>query len=189
MKLKELVNTFKDAMPVVKALSTDKLGEHHWGQIKGLIKKDFDIADPSFNLKALIDLNVNDYQEEIVAISIQAVQEDKLSNDLQALEDVWKATSFTIEVDEKTECPMLMKLDEIFAILDESLANINMVLGSRFVKPLRAEAEQWKKWIFTISDMIEAWQSCQLNWRYLENIFMKAADIRKSLPDETKKFE
>jgi dynein heavy chain len=30
---------------------------------------------------------------------------------------------------------------------------------------------------------------CQLNWRYLENIFMKAADIRKSLPDETKKFE
>jgi len=30
---------------------------------------------------------------------------------------------------------------------------------------------------------------CQLNWRYLENIFMKAADIRKSLPDETKMFE
>lgn len=74
-------------------------------------------------------------------------------------------------------------------MLDESLANINMVLGSRFVKPLRAEAEQWKKWILTISDMIEQWQMCQLNWRYLENIFMKAADIRKSLPDETKKFE
>jgi hypothetical protein len=60
-KLKELVTTFKDAMPVVKALSTDKLGEHHWGQIKGLIKKDFDIQDPNFNLKALIDLNVNEY--------------------------------------------------------------------------------------------------------------------------------
>jgi hypothetical protein len=69
-KLKGLVATFKDAMPVVKALSTDKLGEHHWGQIKGLIKKDFDIADPSFDLKSLIDLNVNEYQEEIVAISI-----------------------------------------------------------------------------------------------------------------------
>ena len=64
-----------------------------------------------------------------------------------------------------------------------------MVLGSRFVKPLRSEAEQWKKWIFTINDMIEQWQMCQLNWRYLENIFMRAADIRKSLPDETKKFE
>lgn len=66
-----------------------------------------------------------------------------------------------------------------------------MVLGSRFVKPLRPEAEQWKKWILTISEMIEEWQNCQLNWRYLENIFMKAgaADIKKNLPDETKKFE
>jgi hypothetical protein len=57
-------------MPVVKALSTDKLGTHHWDQIKGLIKKEFDIADPNFNLKNLIDLNVNEYQEDIVAISI-----------------------------------------------------------------------------------------------------------------------
>lgn len=137
----------------------------------------------------MIDLNVNDYQEDIVAISIQAVQEDKLRSDLAALEEVWKGTSFSIEIDEKTECPILIKLDDIFTILDESLANINMVLGSRFVKPLRSEAEQWKKWIFTINDMIEQWQMCQLNWRYLENIFMRAADIRKSLPDETKKFE
>ena len=30
-KLKSLVTTFKEAMPVLKALSTDKLGEHHWG--------------------------------------------------------------------------------------------------------------------------------------------------------------
>jgi hypothetical protein len=154
-KLKSLVTTFKEAMPVVKALSTDKLGEHHWGQIKGLIKKDFDIADPNFDLKALIDLNVNEYQEEIVAISIQAVQEDKLRKDLQALEEVWRVTSFIIEIDDKTECPILIKLDDIFTVLDESLANINMVLGSRFVKPLRAEAEQWKKHILTISDMIE----------------------------------
>lgn len=28
-----------------------------------------------------------------------------------------------------------------------------------------------------------------MNWRYLENIFMKAADIRKAMPDETKRFE
>jgi hypothetical protein len=60
-------------MPVVKAMSSDKLTDIHWGQIKGLIKKDFDIMDPSFDLKSLIELNVNEYQEEIVSISIQAV--------------------------------------------------------------------------------------------------------------------
>ena len=30
---------------------------------------------------------------------------------------------------------------------------------------------------------------CQNSWRYLETIFMKAADIKKNLPEETKKFE
>jgi hypothetical protein len=30
-KLKGLVATFKEAMPVVKALSSDKLTETHWG--------------------------------------------------------------------------------------------------------------------------------------------------------------
>lgn len=69
------------------------------------------------------------------------MQEDKLKKDLLALEEVWRVTSFSIETDEKTETPILVKLDDIFTILDESLANINMVLGSRFVKPLRAEAE------------------------------------------------
>jgi dynein heavy chain len=63
-----------------------------------------------------------------------------------------------------------------------------MILGSRFVKPLRIEAEEWKKNILTISDMVEQWQTCQMSWRYLENIF-KALDIRKAMPDETKKFE
>jgi hypothetical protein len=36
-KLKGLVNTFKEAMPVVKALSSDKLTDVHWGKIQGLI--------------------------------------------------------------------------------------------------------------------------------------------------------
>jgi hypothetical protein len=73
------------------------------------------------------------------------------------IEEIWKGTSFSIEIDEKTDVPLLTKLDEIFTVLDESLASINMVLGSRFVKPLRPEAEQWKRWILTISEMIEEW--------------------------------
>lgn len=97
----------------------------------------------------------------------------------------------SLELDPKTDVMLLSKLDDMFTVLDESLANINMVLGSRFVKPLRSDAEQWKKWILTISEMVEEWNLCQNSWRYLENIFMKAgaADIKKNLPEETKKFE
>jgi hypothetical protein len=35
-----------------------------------------------------------------------------------------------------------------------------MILGSRFVKPLRAQAEEWKKNIVTLSDMVDEWLIC-----------------------------
>jgi hypothetical protein len=60
---------------------------------------------------------------------------------LAELEETWRTTYFILELDPKTDVHLLTKLDDLFAILDESLANINMVLGSRFVKPLRPEAE------------------------------------------------
>lgn len=188
-KLKSAVETFKEAMPIVTALRNDKLGEHHWAQIKDLIKKDFDIAQEDFTLKSLIDLDVNQFQEEIVAISTQATQEANLRTQINDLEEVWKKVIFTVEWEEKCESYILKDLDEIFNNLDESLANINMILGSRFVKPLRTEAEQWKKWIMTLSDMVDEWIMCQKNWMYLENIYIKAADIRKAMMEETKKFE
>ena len=36
-KLKELVDTFKGAMPIVVALRNENLKEHHWKEIKDLI--------------------------------------------------------------------------------------------------------------------------------------------------------
>lgn len=70
--LKGLISTFKEAMPIVTALRNDKLTEVHWGQIKGLIKKDFDVTEDNFTLKSLIDLDVNQFQEDITSISTQA---------------------------------------------------------------------------------------------------------------------
>lgn len=72
-KLKDLVDTFKGAMPIVVALRNDHLKEYHWKEIKDLINcADFSISDPEFTLQSLIDLNAVPFQEEITAISTQA---------------------------------------------------------------------------------------------------------------------
>ena len=42
-KLKQLVDTFKAAMPVVTSLRNDNLKPEHWKEIKDLIGQDFDI--------------------------------------------------------------------------------------------------------------------------------------------------
>jgi dynein heavy chain len=52
---------------------------------------------------------------------------------------------------------ILDEIDVVFQSLDEGLATINMILGSRYVKPLRTEAENWKKNLFTLNQIVEEW--------------------------------
>ena len=79
-------------------------------------------------------------------------------------------------------------MDPIFEALDQTLAEITAILESRFVKPLRPEAEVWQKHILHLSDMIDEWLACQKNWMYLQNIF-KAPDIKKQLQEDSKRFD
>ena len=149
-RLKVLVTTFKEAMPIVTALRNQNLQDSHWDEIKTLIgQKDLDVTREDFTLKALIDMDVNQYQEQITGISTQATQEANLRAEIDDIEGIWKKTSFVTEEDQRTGVRCLKELDDIFTNLDDSLARINMILGSRFVKPLRARAEQWKQWIMT----------------------------------------
>lgn len=64
------------------------------------------------------------------------------------IEEIWKKIDFKSKVYKesvKDTSYILEDLDDIFTTLDESMASINTILGSRFVKPLRIESEAWKK--------------------------------------------
>lgn len=63
-----------------------------------------------------------------------------------------------------------------------------MILGSRYVKPLRNEAETWKKNLNLLQKVLENWILLQKQWMYLVNIFL-AGDIRKQLSSEASKFD
>jgi len=65
-----------------------------------------------------------------------------------------------LALDEKTDVQILKDMEEVFQSLDESLADINMILGSRFVKPLRDVAEKWKRDILYMTDMVDEWLLC-----------------------------
>ncbi len=60
----------------------------------------------------------------------------------------------------KNDALIIDEVDIMFQNLDEGLATINMVLGSRYVKPLRTEAEKWKKDLFTLTQIVEEWVLC-----------------------------
>ena len=128
-------------MPIVRALRNDKLQENHWAQIKNLIKKEFDVNQEDFLLKSLIDLDIIQFQEDITSISTKATQEANLREQIETIKSTWMKINFVVEFDEKCDAYLLKELDDIYAELDNSLASLNAILGSRFVAPLRTEAE------------------------------------------------
>lgn len=72
-KLKHKVFEFRDTIPVVTALRNPCLTENHWKQLKSeIIGRTFDIEDPTFTLKSLLDLNVQAHQKQILDVSTQA---------------------------------------------------------------------------------------------------------------------
>jgi dynein heavy chain len=61
------------------------------------------------------------------------------------------------------------------------------MLGSRFIKTIQEDVEEWSKKLAVLSETLDEWLVCQKTWMYLENIF-GAEDIQKQLPAESQKF-
>jgi len=63
-----------------------------------------------------------------------------------------------------------------------------MILGNRFVKVIRKEAEIVKKELNTLNEAVQQWVEVQRQWCYLENIFA-GGTIKQYLPEAAKLFD
>jgi len=86
---------------------------------------------------------------------VQATGEFKLRLQLNDLQEVWKNVNFgTKTYKEKDGVFQLIEVDLVYAALDEGQATINMILGNRYVKVMRTEAELMKKNLQTLSNSL-----------------------------------
>jgi dynein heavy chain len=59
-------------MPIVMALRNPDLKEHHWDEINEMIGQTLNVDEEGFTLQSLIDMNVVQFMEQIVAKSVEA---------------------------------------------------------------------------------------------------------------------
>jgi dynein heavy chain len=134
-------------------------------------------------------MNVVQFMEQIVSKSVEATGQAKLLGQLRDLQDIWKGVQFTTKnYKEKDNQFILVDIDTLYQYLDEGLAQINMILGNRFVKVMRKEAEIVKKELNTLDEAVKQWVEVQRQWCYLENIFA-GGTIKQYLPEAAKRFD
>ena len=103
-------------MPIVSALRNKNLTAQHWTDINNLIEGEIKLdEDPEFTLKALIELDVVQYQEDIQAISVRATGEHKLIVALDEVQKAWKEVFFICAPYKESEMVILSEI----AILNE----------------------------------------------------------------------
>ena len=187
-ELKQLVFEFKESVPIITSLRNPKLTKEHLQEIRVLIDcPDFDNEDEFLTLQQLLQMNVVDKSKDIVEISTQATQEANLTRQITIIEDEWRDQELVVKT-YKEDMYIIGEVEEIQDLLDKSLANINNIMGSRYLKRKRDHAAKLQKDLFLVQDTLDEWLTCQKNWMYLENIF-RASDIKSALKSEAQQFE
>jgi dynein heavy chain len=192
LKLANDVNNFRNLLPVIVDLRNPKLKKRHWEQIEAALGHTFDneVKPPEKHLlEELLALKVQDHMEAIQQISTAATAQGALV-DLYALKvtAVWKDLDFIVNpYKEQRDVFILGSVEDIQTALDESLVQLNTILGSRYCAPIRKQVMKSQNQLLLLSDTLEEWLQCQKKWMYLETIF-GAPDIQRQLPKEAALF-
>ena len=185
--IKEQIMDFKNIFPIIQNLHNEDMKERHWTKIQEELGKEI-VRDEAFTLKALLDYQVMDMKDRIVAISTEATQEAALEGMLKKVADKWSVIEFTVlPFKESKDVFILGSVEEVVSVLEESMVTMATITASRFVAGIRTEVEKMEKSLRLFSDMLDEWTEVQKQWMYLESIF-SAPDIQRQLPNESKAF-
>ena len=144
-ELKTLLNTFKDTMPVVIALRDPTLQSYHWDEIKAIVGVDF-VIDSNFTLQSMIALGFDKHQDEVIEVSTQARQEFILKRQIEESRTKWvklefESVAYKPEIARNKDAYVLTHVEDLYSELDDLLANFSNILGNRYLKRQRQQAE------------------------------------------------
>jgi len=125
--------------------------------------------------------------EKICDIGERAEKEFNIENMLKEMYKVWGGISFHLKGYKEISYIVIGMVD-IQNVLDEHIVNTQAMQFSPFKKPFEDQIIDWNNKLKLMSDVLEEWMKCQLQWMYLQPIF-DSPDIAKQLPQETKKFK
>eukprot|EP00960_Hanusia_phi_P070417 767305-Hanusia_phi.AAC.13 len=191
-RLKGMAEIWKDLVPACGDLKNPALQDRHWEKLENIVGFKFE-RDPStweepFTLGLLLKRNIMQFREEIQRISTEATQEGVLEEMLGKVKQVWVEAEFTLHnFKDHKDVFILAGIDDVQAMLDESMVSVGTILASRYVAGIRTDVEKMEGNLKSLQNVLDEWINVQKNWMYLEPIF-SAPDIQRQLPAETKMF-
>lgn len=85
---------------------------------------------------------------------------------------------------------MMLKSDEaLVETLEENQVQLQTLMTSKYLSHFLQEVTSWQRKLSTADSVIAIWFEVQRTWSHLESIFIGSEDIRKQLPEDSKRFD
>ncbi|OWZ16518.1 Dynein heavy chain [Phytophthora megakarya] len=190
--LKSSVEEYRVTMPILTDLRCPYFEERHFIQLRellgfaiGHLGLNRNSSNPScITLGELVKMNLAPFASQVNQITTEATQERLLKDILTKIIVLWDHLEFDVKAyKESRDYYVLVLLENIYTILEESLVSMTAVLSSKFIAPIQDLAIMWHKRLLLFQETFDAWIECQRKWMHLETIF-SAPDIQKQLPNE-----
>jgi len=201
--LKQDVEHWKSIMPIVTALKNKNFKSHHKEELdreigkiedQNKVERDY-TASPDVTLGMLLEHDILDKRDVIIQISVSATEEEKLSQALKKVTDVWEgaaAMEFQLANHKDAKDLFILKsqsVEEIQSALDDALLTVSTLAASKYCqRELKVKVTRWEEDLRTSQDTLGKWLEVQKNWMYLENVF-GSNEIRTQWKMESKQFE
>jgi dynein heavy chain len=174
-------------LPMVTSLRSPNMRDRHWASIKELVKSDFKIDD-SLVLKAIYDLNLGKFSDDVEEITDQAGQEARMEKTLKEFEEFWVSVDYDFDKHKGSEVMMLRLNEENFEKLEEHQTLCQAMFSSRYLATFEEKVILWQKQLAAISEITQLCQEIQRTWSFLENLFIHSEEVKRELPQESEKF-
>ncbi|XP_044742046.1 dynein axonemal heavy chain 7-like [Chrysoperla carnea] len=178
---------FEPNIEKIRILCNPALLQRHWDEMSVVIERDI-TPNAGTTLDKVIKENLQPYLEQFDIISVAAMKELKLQENLHIMKEQWETIAFETQQWKQSELMILYNLDKIYTILDDHIIQTLTMRGSVFVKPVENEVRIWYETLLEIRANIEIWYRLQNNWLHLIPV-LTCDYISCELPDETEWFQ
>lgn len=189
IELKNKIDNFNEACPLLELMTSRAMKERHWTQLEELMSYEFSVEDPKTQLGKIVSAPLLKYKEDVLDICTGAEKEMDIEAKLKQVINDWSSVNLQF-APFKARGDLLLKggeTMELITALEDSLMVMNSLASNRYNKPFKKDIMLWLTKLSNTGEIIEKWMMVQSLWVYLEAVFV-GGDISRQLPAEAKRF-
>jgi len=175
------------SVPLVADLRHPAMRDRHWTQLMDATKIQF-VIDAGFKLGDLLALELHKFEEDVGEIVDQAQKEEKMETNLRKLDETWAAADLEFTPFKDSGVDLARMKDEDFELLEEHQVLVQGMMANRYMATFKESILGWNAKLMAVYDVNAILAEIQRSWSHLESLFIHSEEVKKELPDTTKRF-